>query len=109
MGPTRTRVYRGGALAGEDFPVTAVSDHLAEPDTVVWVDYCDPSAEQLHELADELGLHELAVEDALEPTSDPSSTTTPPTSSCRATRHVSTSTPAGSTRPRSTPSSTIGG
>ncbi len=67
MGPTRTRVYRGGALAGEDFPVTAVSDHLAEPDTVVWVDYCDPSAEQLHELADELGFHELAVEDALEP------------------------------------------
>jgi len=31
------------------------------------VDFCGPSKEQLHELADELGLHELAVEDALEP------------------------------------------
>ena len=33
--------------------------------TVVWVDLCGPSVEQLHELAEELGLHELAVEDAL--------------------------------------------
>jgi magnesium transporter len=34
---------------------------------VVWVDLCGPSKEQLHELAVELGLHELAVEDALGP------------------------------------------
>ena len=33
----------------------------------MWVDLCGPSKEQLHELADELGLHELAVEDALGP------------------------------------------
>ena len=39
----------------------------SEPDTVVWVDFCGPSKEELHELADELGLHELAVEDALGP------------------------------------------
>jgi magnesium transporter len=32
---------------------------------MVWVDLCGPSKEQLQELADELGLHELAVEDAL--------------------------------------------
>jgi magnesium transporter len=44
-----------------------VSDYLAEPDTIVWVDFCAPSKEQLHELASELGLHELAVEDALGP------------------------------------------
>ena len=60
-----TRVYRDGLLQDEGFPIAAVSDHLAEPDTVIWVDLCEPSATELHDLADELGLHELAVEDAL--------------------------------------------
>ena len=31
----------------------------------MWVDLCAPTADTLHELAGELGLHELAVEDAL--------------------------------------------
>lgn len=60
-----TRVYRDGVLEDENFPISRVSDHLAEAGTVIWVDLCGPSATQLHELADELGLHELAVEDAL--------------------------------------------
>jgi len=42
-----------------------VSDWLAQPDVVVWVDLCGPSRQELHGLAGELGLHELAVEDAL--------------------------------------------
>ena len=63
----RTRVYCKGILEAEDFPVADISDHLERPDTVVWVDFCGPSMEELHELADELGLHELAVEDALGP------------------------------------------
>ena len=41
--------------------------YLDQPDTVLWVDLCGPSIDQLHELAAELGLHELAVEDALGP------------------------------------------
>jgi magnesium transporter len=61
----RTRVYRKGELEAEDFPVARVSDFLEEDDTVVWVDLCGPSVDELHELAAELGLHELAVEDAL--------------------------------------------
>ena len=61
----RTRAYRKGEVIAEDFPVAQVSDHLAQPDTIVWVDLCGPSADQLHQLVDELGLHELAVEDAL--------------------------------------------
>lgn len=65
MGQCHTRVYRNGALEAEDFEVARVSDFLAEPDTIVWVDFCAPTKEQLHELAGELGLHELAVEDAL--------------------------------------------
>jgi magnesium transporter len=67
MTAAQTRVYRDGLLAEEGFPVCDVSDLLAEPNTLVWVDLCGPSIEQLHELADELGLHELAVEDALSP------------------------------------------
>ncbi len=60
-----TRAYRKGEVAAENFPLREVSDHLADPDTVVWVDLCGPSTAQLSSLADELGLHELAVEDAL--------------------------------------------
>ncbi|WP_290060084.1 magnesium transporter CorA family protein [Amycolatopsis solani] len=63
---TRTRAYHDGELRKEDFPVSAVSDFLAEPDTVVWVDLCEPSEADLGELAGELGLHRLAVEDALQ-------------------------------------------
>jgi magnesium transporter len=59
-------MYRKGVLVAEGFPVADVSEHLEEPDTIVWVDFCAPTGEQLNELADELGLHELAVEDALE-------------------------------------------
>jgi magnesium transporter len=65
MGDALTRVYRAGKLEEEGFPVSQVSDHLERPDTTVWVDLCAPSSEQMHELAGELGLHELAVEDAL--------------------------------------------
>ena len=59
--------YLKGELEAEGFPLEEVSDHLARPDTVVWVDLCNPSGDELEQLKDELGLHELAVEDALEP------------------------------------------
>lgn len=65
MSAAHTRVYRNGVMESEGFPVADVSELLAQPGTVVWVDFCSPSEEQLHELAGELGLHELAVEDAL--------------------------------------------
>ncbi|MEO6317154.1 MAG: magnesium transporter CorA family protein [Acidimicrobiales bacterium] len=63
----RTRVYRHGVLEAEDFALAQISDYLEEPDTIVWVDLCGPTKAQLDELAGEVGLHELAVEDALEP------------------------------------------
>jgi magnesium transporter len=67
VGQVQTRMYRKGALEDEAFPIGDVSEHLDEPDTVVWVDLCGPNKDELHELARELGLHELAVEDALGP------------------------------------------
>jgi magnesium transporter len=62
----RTRAYRGGELAEENFPVANVSDWLGQDDTVVWVDLCAPDTVDLKVVAEELGLHELAVEDAVE-------------------------------------------
>jgi magnesium transporter len=67
MTKTQTRVYRRGILEAESYPVADVSDYLEEPDAIVWVDLCDPSREEMLELAEELGLHELAVEDAMGP------------------------------------------
>ncbi len=67
MGNVRTRCYRGGVLHDEDFPVADVSEQLDLSDAIVWVDFVRPTAADLAGLADELGLHELAVEDALEP------------------------------------------
>ena len=58
-------MYRNGNLEAEDFPLGAISEHLESPDSVVWVDMCAPDAADLHTVAAELGLHELAVEDAL--------------------------------------------
>ena len=60
-------MYRNGVVESENFPIADVSDFLAEADTIVWVDMCSPSKDELHVLAEELGLHELAVEDALSP------------------------------------------
>jgi len=60
----RTRCYRDGALADEDFPLERVSDHLEEPGALVWVDLAGLEVARLPDVAAELGLHELAVEDA---------------------------------------------
>jgi magnesium transporter len=65
MGEFLTRVYVSGKLENEGFPVAEVSDHLQRDDTFVWVDVSSPTKEDLRHLAEELGLHELAVEDAL--------------------------------------------
>ncbi|HUP76124.1 MAG TPA: magnesium transporter CorA family protein [Acidimicrobiales bacterium] len=65
MAECHTRVYRKGVLEAQDFELARVSDYLLDPDTIVWVDFCAPTKAQLDELAGELGLHELAVEDAL--------------------------------------------
>lgn len=61
----RTRLYRNGTLTLEDFPVEDISDYLAEPDSVVWLDLCRPTESDLHSITVEFGLHELAVEDAV--------------------------------------------
>ena len=61
----RTRCYREGVLTDEDFELEDVSEHLAEEKSLVWVDLCAPDQKDLQLVADELGLHRLAVEDAV--------------------------------------------
>ncbi len=64
----RSRVYRHGVLEHADVDLASVSDHLAHDDCVVWVDLVGDEVDAcLASLSTELGLHELAVEDALDP------------------------------------------
>lgn len=61
----RTRLYRNGVLKAEGFPIDEVSDHVGDPSAVVWFDLCSPTPADLAKISEELGLHELAIEDAL--------------------------------------------
>ena len=60
----RTRCYRDGVLTNSDFSLHDVSEHLNDESAMVWVDLCGPDLEELQLVADELGLHSLAVENA---------------------------------------------
>jgi magnesium transporter len=61
-----TRLYRQGVLEAKDFPAAQISDYLQQPDTVVWLDLCEPDQQDLEVVSEEFGLHPLAVEDALQ-------------------------------------------
>src|SRR6185437_12818894 len=62
---SHTRLYRGGKLVLENFPVKDISEHIEEPDSCVWLDYCEPTQADLATISEELQLHPLAVEDAV--------------------------------------------
>jgi Mg2+ and Co2+ transporter CorA len=60
-----TRVYRAGQVEKDNFPVTDISEYIDQPDTTVWVDLLSPDTDDLQVVAEELGLHELAIADAV--------------------------------------------
>jgi magnesium transporter len=63
----RTRLYRDGELIRENFPPDEISDELRSPHgCIIWLDLCEPTPEQLDLLQREFGLHELAIEDAIQ-------------------------------------------
>jgi magnesium transporter len=66
--------WRDGVEVGRDFPLAELDDWLAKPDVLVWLDLEAPSVELLAELAQELNLDPLAVEDAVEPMERPKAT-----------------------------------
>jgi len=57
-------VWRAGK-SQDDFEFASISDYLVEKDTLVWADIYDPDHAALTELAEELGLNNWAVEDAV--------------------------------------------
>lgn len=63
---SRSRVYRDGALVGEDLPLGELAAHRERGD-LVWLGLVRPTAEEIERTSDALGidLHPLAVENAL--------------------------------------------
>lgn len=70
----RSRAWRKGVEVAADFPLEDLDRWLAEPDVLVWLDLLEPEPALLDELAAELHLDPLAVEDALEPRERPKAT-----------------------------------
>jgi magnesium transporter len=64
---SRTRLYRNGELVEEGFPLADVSERLKEPGALVWLEVRSTQREEIDAIHEELGLHQLAVEDALQP------------------------------------------
>src|SRR3984957_16193933 len=62
---SHTRLYRGGKLELKDFPPADISEHVQDPGATVWLDYCEPTQQDLATIASGLSLHPLAVEDAV--------------------------------------------
>lgn len=60
----RSRIYRNGILVQTGFDSNDISDLIQEPDTAIWYDLVRPDQADLAHIAEELGLHELAVADA---------------------------------------------
>ena len=60
-----TRLYRNGVLELTDFPVADISEYLADPSATIWLDYCAPTEADLETIQEELGLHDLAIDDAV--------------------------------------------
>ena len=61
----RARLWRNGRLDEQDFALDRLDVHLAEPDTIAWVDLVAPDPQRLGELAEELGMTPQAVEGTL--------------------------------------------
>ena len=47
-----------------DIPIADISEYVQRPDCFVWVALFEPTAAEMEEMAQEFGLHPLAVEDA---------------------------------------------
>ena len=67
----RSCVWRDGAEVARDFPLDELDHWLADEANLVWLDLVAPDAGRLSELATELDLDPLAVEDAVEPRERP--------------------------------------
>lgn len=65
MSDARTFAFLDGKLHKKNFPVSEISNLIKQDNITIAVDFSSPSEEDIIDLANELDLHELAVEDAL--------------------------------------------
>ena len=65
MNTIHTRAWRNGEVVSDGFPLSELDGWLAKKDTLVWADLCAADEDVLNQLAEELGLSPLAVEDAV--------------------------------------------
>jgi magnesium transporter len=70
----RSLAWLDGEELARDFPLADLDGWLAKPEVLVWFDLGAPEPEVLTELAAELNLDPLAVEDAVEPMERPKAT-----------------------------------
>ncbi len=61
---TNCLLYRPGQKAAE-ITLEEVSEYISDPNNFIWIDIAETEHPQLASLGEELGLHELAMEDAL--------------------------------------------
>lgn len=69
-----SRAWRDGTELARDFPLEELDGWLAEDGVLVWFDLVAPQEQVLAELAGELSLDPLAVEDAVAPMERPKAT-----------------------------------
>ncbi|CAN5279292.1 magnesium transporter CorA family protein [soil metagenome] len=60
-----TRLYKSGKLVEKDFPVADISEYIDNDEYTIWADFVSPTSQDLEAIREELGLHRLAVEDAI--------------------------------------------
>lgn len=61
----RTRVWRAGALDRSDVAFSDLPGLLSQDDSLTWIDLLDPQHDDIHEVAEAIGLDQHTVEDAL--------------------------------------------
>ncbi|HMS38406.1 MAG TPA: magnesium transporter CorA family protein, partial [Arachnia sp.] len=74
MSMVQGRTWRDGVEERDHVPVAELSELLADPRSLVWLDLVDPEPELLASLAEELTLDRHAVEDAAAPFERPKAT-----------------------------------
>lgn len=60
-----TRLYRDGKVDQAGFVLADISELIVDETVALWADFVSPGPEELALIEEELGLHHLAVEDAL--------------------------------------------
>ncbi|MDQ7993508.1 MAG: magnesium transporter CorA family protein [Propionicimonas sp.] len=71
MSTVQGRAWRNGVLERSGFDLAELSELLADPELLVWLDLADPEPDVLAALADELALDRHAIEDAVAPDERP--------------------------------------